>query len=277
MRLAKDRLEKAPAETLSRYGGYRCMMIWAIFRRHLMYRYAAATLLTLGFALPVVNAADAKPLPPIEALKPFNLLIGKWNGAGVPEGTLEDRNKGHWNESLMWEWKFKGDEAWITVAFDKSKYFQRGELRHLPKANLYQLKLNTIDRQSFTFTGSYKDKDKTLALERVDEKTKDTHRLVFSLLHSNRIVYREEVKPADKTFYTKLYRVGATKDGEPFVTTGFNEKECVVSGGTGTTAVMYQGKTYYVCCSGCRDAFNESPGKYVAEFEKKRAEFNKKK
>jgi hypothetical protein len=240
-----------------------------------MVRIAALTLCALSVKFSLSHAAEEKKLPPIEALKPFNLLVGKWNAAGVPEGTLEDRNKGHWNETLMWEWKFKGDDAWITVAFDKGKYFQRGELRHLPKENAYQLKLNTTDGQSFMYAGTYK--DKTLTLERVDAKTRDTHKLVFSLLHSNRIVYRAEMKPADKTFYTKLYRVGATKDGEPFVTTGFNEKECAVSGGAGTTAVMYQGKTYYVCCSGCRDAFNESPAKYIAEFEKKRAEFNKKK
>ena len=34
--------------------------------------------------------------------------------------------------------------------------------------------------------------------------------------------------------------------------------------------VSFQGKTYYVCCSGCRDAFNEEPEKYIAEFEAKK-------
>ena len=31
--------------------------------------------------------------------------------------------------------------------------------------------------------------------------------------------------------------------------------------------VAYQGKTYYVCCSGCRDAFRDDPEKYIKEFE----------
>ena len=31
--------------------------------------------------------------------------------------------------------------------------------------------------------------------------------------------------------------------------------------------MTYMGKTYYVCCSGCKDAFNEDPAKYVKEFE----------
>jgi YHS domain-containing protein len=35
------------------------------------------------------------------------------------------------------------------------------------------------------------------------------------------------------------------------------------------------GKTYYVCCSGCRTEFNESPAKYVAEFEARKAKKSK--
>jgi YHS domain-containing protein len=31
--------------------------------------------------------------------------------------------------------------------------------------------------------------------------------------------------------------------------------------------VSYKGKTYYVCCTGCRDAFNDDPVKYIGEFE----------
>jgi YHS domain-containing protein len=43
----------------------------------------------------------------------------------------------------------------------------------------------------------------------------------------------------------------------------------VVSGGKGTMPVSYKGKTYYVCCSGCRDEFKENPEKYIAEYEAK--------
>jgi YHS domain-containing protein len=34
--------------------------------------------------------------------------------------------------------------------------------------------------------------------------------------------------------------------------------------------VSYMGTTYYVCCSGCRDAFNENPAKVIAEYQKKK-------
>jgi YHS domain-containing protein len=31
--------------------------------------------------------------------------------------------------------------------------------------------------------------------------------------------------------------------------------------------VTHKGKTYYVCCSGCRDAFRDEPEKYIREYE----------
>jgi YHS domain-containing protein len=40
---------------------------------------------------------------------------------------------------------------------------------------------------------------------------------------------------------------------------------CIVTEGRGTIAVSNKGKTYHVCCSGCRDLFNESPEAILAE------------
>jgi len=59
------------------------------------------------------------------------------------------------------------------------------------------------------------------------------------------------------------------KEGVPFVA-GDGKPECIVSGGAGTIAVTFQGQTYYVCCSGCRAEFNETPEKYIKEFQAKK-------
>jgi len=34
-------------------------------------------------------------------------------------------------------------------------------------------------------------------------------------------------------------------------------------GGLGTIEVTHAGKSYYVCCTGCRDYFNENPEKFL--------------
>ena len=65
--------------------------------------------------------------------------------------------------------------------------------------------------------------------------------------------------------------VGYTREGVTFgVEAGGKKPQCVVTGGLGTMAVTYMGTTYYVCCSGCRDAFNENPAKIIAEYMKKK-------
>ena len=84
------------------------------------------------------------------------------NAAGVPEGTPEQRDKGHWSEVHDWGWKFKGDDAWLTVAFEKGKHFKTGELRALPKENAFQLKLETLDGRKLVYTGEFKERYLTL-------------------------------------------------------------------------------------------------------------------
>ena len=53
------------------------------------------------------------------------------------------------------------------------------------------------------------------------------------------------------------------EDGESLAGAA-KKAECIVTGGAASIAVSFQGKTYYVCCSGCRDAFNEDPAKIIA-------------
>jgi hypothetical protein len=211
---------------------------------------------------------------PRDALKPFNELIGSWRAIGTPEGSLQVKQKGLWQETMRWVWEFKGNDAWLNVSFNKGKHFVDGELRYVPDKDHFQLTLNTTDKETLTFTGPLK--DHLLILEREDPKTKDAQKLVISLLHDNRYLYHYEVKPQGKPLFAKQYLVGCTKEGVPFaISSGEVGPLCVVSGGPPTSPVTYKGKTYYVCCSGCRDAFKAEPEKYIKEYEELMAKMAK--
>jgi hypothetical protein len=212
-------------------------------------------------------ASDTPPRRPKDALQVFNDLIGTWRGTGQPEGTKAEKQRGFWTETLTWEWQFKGDDAWLTVAFDKGKYFTQGELHYLPAKGQYELKVQTPAKETLTFAGPFG--DGRLTLDRTDEKG-ETQRLVVTLLHHNRFLYRYEVKPPERPQFVKVYQVGATKEGVPFAD-GEAGPECIVSGGLGTIKVTYKGETYYVCCSGCRRAFQDEPEKYIKEYQEKKA------
>jgi len=214
---------------------------------------------------PVLGGEEPGPRSSKVALQAFNDLIGTWRGTATPAGSRADQQKGFWIETINWEWQFKGKDSWLKITFDKSKNFTGGELRYLADSDEFGLTVRTLAKEPLLFTGALK--DKVLSVER---KTKDeTQRLVFTLLHENRFLYRYEVRPTGKTLFARLYSVGATKEGVPFAG-GDGKPICIVSGGLGTLPVMHMGKTYYVCCSGCRDEFRENPEKYIKEFESKK-------
>ena len=226
----------------------------------------ASAVILVGLPASAADAPAARS--PREALKPFNVLIGSWRATGTPVGTREEKQRGFWTESLSWEWQFKGSDAWLRAAWKGGKYFRGGELRYLPAKDVYQLTLQTPAKETLAFTGPLK--DHVLTLERVDGLKRETQRLVFTLLHANRFLYRYEVKADDRPLFARVYEVGVTKEGEPFAGAGDAHPECVVSGGLGTIKVEYQGKTYYVCCGGCRSAFKEDPEKFIKEYEAKK-------
>jgi hypothetical protein len=228
---------------------------------------------TLGVLLTVVFTLGAdQPEPkksPREALQALAPLIGGWDGTG----THADKQKGFWTEKM--EWKFKDKDAWLVVEFDKSKYFRSGELRYDLLKDNFTLTLTNVKKEKVTFVGVIEagEKTKKLTLER--EENKDTERLTFTFLHDNYIRYKYEVKADGKPLFKAKWDVGAKLQGVAFAG-GDGRPECIVSGGTGTSTVSHMGKTYYVCCSGCRDEFNSAPAKYVQEWEAKQAKAKKK-
>jgi hypothetical protein len=225
------------------------------------------------FALVPMLSGDVPAAPsPKAALQAFNDLIGSWRCTGRPTDSREQ----FWTETLAIEWQFKGNDALLKFVFDKGKpfntgeHFASGELRYRPGTKDYELKLQTPKKETLTFAGSLS--NRVLTLERpVGE---EVQRLVFTLLHPNRFLYRYETRATGKSLVSKHWSVGATKEGESFAS-GDGKPECIVSGGAGTIAVAYQGKTYYVCCSGCRSEFLENPQTYIAEYEAKKAKKSK--
>ena len=62
-----------------------------------------------------------------------------------------------------------------------------------------------------------------------------------------------------------MIEVGLTKEGESLAagSTSTERPKCIVTGGAATMTLSYQGRTFPICCTGCRDEFNENPEKYI--------------
>src|SRR5687768_5576573 len=226
-----------------------------------MSRFAARMcfLLVAFVVAPRLPASDPAPSPSKrDALKALGDLAGTWRGTGTPAGSREEQRTGFWTESIEIGWKFKGDDARLVFAFEKSKHFRSAELSYSPAEQLYRLHLDTAERKDLTLEGKLQ--GRILSLQSSDPDM----RVVFSFLHDNRFLYRQEKRSPGRNDYAKTFQVGATKEGVAFAT-GNGQPECIVTGGLAKTPVTFQGKTYYVCCSGCRDEFLADPERYVRE------------
>ena len=230
-------------------------------------------LLSLGLTLGLLAlglhalAADGDKAAAKEKLQALQEFIGKWNGNGGPE-KAKATAKELWSETLNWGWKFKGDDVALSLTIKDGKYYKGGELRWLPARKVFEFTAIDRDDKKLVFEGTIK-KD-ALTLERIDSTSKETQQIIMNTAaEGDRFIFRYNHKAAGSTLYKKDYLVQATRDG---VSLGKVDKKnvCVVSGGVGTIMVTHKGETFYVCCSGCADAFKENPEKYIAEFKAKK-------
>jgi hypothetical protein len=219
-----------------------------------------AALLVLAIGIGGASGADPPRRTPREALQAFNDLVGSWRITGEPAGQPRE----FWQEKVAWQWRFQGKEAWLQAQFDKGRCFSTAELHYLPGRDAFRLSVHTTAGRKLVFEGPLA--DRRLVVQRHDDATGEDQRLVLRLLHFNRHLVRYETRPAGRTTFTAAWQTGATKEGVPFASQD-NGPECVVSGGLGTIPLTYKGRTYYVCCTGCRDAFRDEPKKYVREYE----------
>lgn len=230
------------------------MRIWLI----------SATFLSLAAFLPVADAGKKNADDEKEGLHALQEFIGGW------KGTASDKSKGFWTEKSNWSWRFKDKDRWMTFDLESSKLYKGGEVRYLADKSKFQVTLTDKAGKKAVYLGDMK--KEMLIVERVNPDTSDTEQLKMTIAGGgDRLIYSMWIKPDGRTLYTKKLEVGYTREGVTFgVEAGGKRPECVVTGGLGTMAVSFGGATYYVCCSGCRDAFNENPAKVVAEYLKKK-------
>ena len=209
-----------------------------------------------------------------EALAPLQAYVGAWRGAGqLRRGSTE----GAWTEQADWAWKFSEKGAALAFAAATPKYLGSGTLTSTGKAGEYKLAAKTADgKQELTYRGKLDDGRLLLTADSptADQPARISIRLVAA---GDRLVVLYERQSGSADNFARLAEVGYTRKDSQFGK-GTSEVECVVTGGKGTIPVTHKGQTYYVCCTGCRDLFNDDPETVLAEFKaRKAAEKEKKK
>jgi hypothetical protein len=197
-----------------------------------------------------------------QQLSKFQPLVGAWRGVGQPQrGSTKDS----WTEEADWSWNFDKDGPSLACKQLKGKYFSHLWLMAAPNG-YYVLGATPAEGGAvIRYTGRL-DNQGQLVLTTDQPRDDLPRRLSFRFAAGgDRLLLLLEKPGAVSGQFARLAEIGYTRQGSGF---GKNvtQRECIVTGGLGTIEVTHAGKSYYVCCTGCRDYFNENPEKVLAEF-----------
>ena len=200
-----------------------------------------------------------------ESLGKLQAYVGQWRGVGQPKrGSTKDS----WVERSGWAWQFGTGDVSLQLISEDGKFLRSAKLRATSKPGDYELTATTATGAELKYSGTLT-QDGLVLLASQDVEGAPSRITIRLVADGDRMVVLYERK-ADAERYTRLAEVGMTRQGSGFGK-GTTYVECVVTGGLGTIAVMHEGKTYYVCCTGCRDYFNDNPAEVLAEYRARKA------
>lgn len=223
----------------------------------------------LAIVVVIAFASDQPQAEQQGRLAKLQGLIGSWRGVAQPQrGSAKDS----WTEQADWSWDFTQSSPALVATLPQGKYFSQVRLTVGDKEGEYlliatpskavpeQLYLGRLDNQN------------QLVLLAQQPRDDLPRRLTFRFVAGgDRLLLLLERQGSAADTFIRLAEIGYTRSGSGFGNAA-KGRECIVTGGLGTIEVSHNGKTYYVCCSGCRDYFNANPEQVLAEYAAKKKE-----
>jgi hypothetical protein len=225
-----------------------------------MIRFASS--LVVCFALALIHGDQP---PAKQQLAKLQSLVGSWRGVAQP---IRGSAKDSWIEKADWAWDFSQAAPALIATLPQGKHFRR-------------LRLTAGDNDEFTVVGTVASNDAELTYTgKLDGQQQLVligqapdglpRRLTFRFVASgDRLLLLMEKRGATADTFQRLAEIGYTRSGSGFGNAAA-QRECIVTGGLGNIEVSHQGKTYYVCCTGCRDYFNANPEQVLADYAAKK-------
>ncbi len=222
------------------------------------------------------NVPPEKQLDDVKkALKPIQVVLGPWHA-------IIDKSKEY--EDLQWVWDWRTDRAQPALAMatkEDGAYFKTMRLTYLVEEEKFQMTVADKEGKQRVLQGVYTEEptdkpgdDKKQTPQRTFKllltetgDAKDRWQIVMNQQENNR--YLLELARLRGKNFVRFDTVASQREGTSFALddSDFKEKTCVISQGLGTIQVSHKGKSYWVCCTGCKAAFEEDPDKWIAKFE----------
>ena len=196
----------------------------------------------------------------IHTLRPLGTLIGEWKGVGQPK---RGSNAGAWSEKVLAAWRFESESADLVMTFEPGQQFHYAAFSVAEDRKTPLLTLTPLAGDAVKLTRTPPTTNEKLPTESwIFESTADNWpqtRCTVRIISEIRLTMLFEEKQAEKSSYRRLSEIGLTRAGTRLANGNTGERLCIVTGGLGTIKVAYEGKSYYVCCEGCKQAFDADP------------------
>ncbi|MEZ6056274.1 MAG: hypothetical protein R3C01_06175 [Planctomycetaceae bacterium] len=216
----------------------------------------------------------------LAALQPLQILRDQWQVIQRKKaGTSDALQQQEW----IWDFKTNRSQPAIVMSSPVGEYILSARVTFDPATEKYVMTAVTPEGETRTLEGEFSEpvteitgddnkpqRTYKLQFQQVaPETSKDQWQIVVNQQQNNR--YLMEFAKKRGSNYFVFDTLGAQRLGTSFALsdTDYGDRTCVVSGGLGTAAVSFEGKTFYVCCSGCRAAFDEEPKTWIADFDAK--------
>ena len=211
------------------------------------------------------------------ALKPFQILLGSWKG--LSRKALSDQ------PNWAYDWVSDPKHPGLRIVSDTGAYIRDGRLTYLPESEQFELTATDAEGSRRTFRGTFLEPIRDVATD--DKKLQRTYklqltetqaspsdvqwRLTFNQQENNRYILEVDRKRGNGPF-TRVDTIHTQREGTSFALseTDYGDKTCIISQGLGTISVSYKGQSFWVCCSGCKAAFEDDPEKWIAKWEAKK-------
>ena len=197
-------------------------------------------------------------------LQPFNSVVGSWRGVGqLKRGS----RKGAWQEKMVCRWDFSADRPAIRFDSDSNRQFERLTLTVSTdrKQLLLHQKINETSTRTFHGNIPAKWPARIQFVTEPDDNGAVFQCTIVQLKHIRLVVlFEQQVSSAGS--FRRLAGIGYTRQGHKLAQGLENQRECLVTGGLGTIPVQHKGKTWYVCCEGCRQAFEDAPDEIITDY-----------
>ncbi|HUG92028.1 MAG TPA: hypothetical protein VML55_14410 [Planctomycetaceae bacterium] len=212
-----------------------------------------------------------------EALKELQIVLGEWRGT-------TRRKFGDFNalETVRWKWDLLTDRSQPALVLETtdSPYFQHGRLTW--DADQRKFRMTATDKAGvervyegkYTLEPQFVPGDDPEKLERAfklqlvqvsPSGDRELAQVVLNHQNNNRYLLELYRRSGDRVVIYDT--VANQRQGTSFalIDEGYGERTCVISEGLGTMTVSHNGRTYYVCCTGCKAAFEENPEYWIAK------------